>query len=585
MVNLELEKYITEARTKGMSDDVIRQELLKVGWNLMDIDNSLINRSNPISNNPMDTGSLPKAETYKLEFKNIQWLIPLFVILQEFWLSLLFSVLGACTAFFLFWKNKSFNKLLSIAVIESVHTLLIIFATFVPVNIYLFLAITISLTLAVLVTFIRLIKEERDTTDSTNDQKSLSGSNPPFYSILSISFLVALISYSILGGGWEVLIYGPFFLILLLVSVRMVGSMLKKYNGGWFATFLSLFVISTTIILMRLAIPGVSDSPEPFYIISFLSQNLLKETPDLSANYGQTISFLLLATVIYFFGSLILIKYSIKKTGGKVNRISLVIIIFSMIAISVYALLPLGSAWTKFRSPEHSDRVAKMDMQNAVYDDMTNVSSARSAAFRVYNYNNDSTRKTTPSYIGTCEDAAFKSTSPYMTCRESNDAFIMYFKINDEFGYACGDAISYGIVDVEPTGLYCGGNVSVPPAPIIRKGTPVNEAFSHIGVSKTATVSDCGILKYKDNAEQSGDIGASDCFNQAISSCRPAVISGVTDGFITTYQVIGEEGGKCILTQSFFKQVSNMETQSAFQKCVIDSAVGWSSLSDCADAQ
>lgn len=398
--------------------------------------------------------------------------------------------------------------------------------------------------------------------------------NVPYHSILSVTFLVAIITYSFLGGGWEVFIFGPILLIILLVTVLKVGSMLKRHSGGWSALLLSLFVISATIVLMRLTITVATDAPGPFYAIDSLGQRLFKESPDLPLNYGSLISTLFFATIIYFFGSLFLISKSIKKNNGRISPITSVSIIFVAISLLVSSLWPLGSAWAKSRAPGHQQTLARI-LQVDLNNYMTSAWQMITTASGLY--------AKTHSYVGSCAEEAQYNIGYPMTCRESQNEYIFYIKVNNEYGYVCTD--TSGIITAvrsRPEGFSCGsGQELIAASGFIRKGVSVNGNFSHVGISKTAAVNDCGILSYKDNTEQSQDIGASDCFNQAIKSCQPAVISGVIDGFISTYQVTGKEDGKCVLIQRFLKQVSDKETQSSSLTCVIDPVIGWSSLSGC----
>lgn len=244
----------------------------------------------------------------------------------------------------------------------------------------------------------------------------------------------------------------------------------------------------------------------------------------------------------------------------------------------------IGSMDTEIKDTGSEDIMHVGESESVLRDQLTRIAGSRGAAFRVYEYNKDNTRKRTPSYLGTCEDEVFKSLDSDMTCRASKDAFIMYYKFNDKSGYVCGDATSYGIVDVEPKGLFCGGNVSVAPV-VVSIGTAVNGKYSHLGVSKAVAINDCGIRAYKDDNEQSKGLGASDCFSQAIRSCQPSVISGVVDGLTSTYQIVGKEVEKCMLTQRFFKQVSDTEVSTLSESCMIDPTKGWPSLSDCVDLE
>jgi hypothetical protein len=277
----------------------------------------------------------------------------------------------------------------------------------------------------------------------------------PYFAILCLSFFVAVLTIMFVGGGFELLLLVPVVVVALSVVLFWVGRMLRKYKAGWGALLLSLFVISTSIVLMRLAIGVASDSPEIYYTINSIGERLLSESPDLPANYGTLMSIIFWVNFVYLFVSLELIGRSVKKHQGNVTSVISITLISISILLVGYVLLPLQSAWVKFNSPQHAGMVAKMDRDVALYDDMTKIASARGVAIRVYNYNSDGTLKSPHSYVGTCEDSAFISIDPRVTCRESADAFIMYYKMNNKYGYACGDTNWYGAVNFEPTGLSC----------------------------------------------------------------------------------------------------------------------------------
>jgi hypothetical protein len=216
--------------------------------------------------------------------------------------------------------------------------------------------------------------------------------------------------------------------------------------------------MSASIVLTRLSVPGVSDSPEPFYMVTSLGQTLFRELPDVPTNYGALLSLIFFANLAYLFGSLIFISRSVKKKQGSVNFIGSIVVIIAAVILAGCALWPLGSAWEKFKSPDHSARVAAMDMQTAVYDDVSRISSDRGIGLRVYLLNSDGTPKSVHSYTGTCEDRVWTyGGMSGVTCRESASAFIMYYKMNNKYGYTCADANWYGIVDNEPLGYICNG--------------------------------------------------------------------------------------------------------------------------------
>lgn len=117
------------------------------------------------------------------------------------------------------------------------------------------------------------------------------------------------------------------------------------------------------------------------------------------------------------------------------------------------------------------------------------------------------------------------------------------------------------------------------------RGIPVSGAYTHAGVSDLSALTDCGILGYRSDTDQAEGIGASDCFNRAISVCRPAVISGVIDRLVTTYEVAGIENGGCVMMENYFEKVSDTQTIRDFSKCSIDPAKGWPSLTACREVR
>lgn len=79
---------------------------------------------------------------------------------------------------------------------------------------------------------------------------------------------------------------------------------------------------------------------------------------------------------------------------------------------------------------------------------------------------------------------------------------------------------------------------------------PISTAPSN-NIPAGSNIKDCGSANYASNEEQSKTISNSTCFNQALASCNLAVISGVDSGLTTTFEIVGKEGGQCVVTQKF----------------------------------
>src|ERR1039458_305782 len=92
----------------------------------------------------------------------------------------------------------------------------------------------------------------------------LNGNNSsrrvPYFLILSLTVFVGYLTLSLLGGGLEILFLAPVSLVVLIIVIMKVGRTLRKNNAGWWPLLLSFFVISASIVLTRLSVPGVSDS-------------------------------------------------------------------------------------------------------------------------------------------------------------------------------------------------------------------------------------------------------------------------------------------------------------------------------------
>ncbi len=256
------------------------------------------------------------------------------------------------------------------------------------------------------------------------------------------------------------------------------------------------------------------------------------------------------------------------------------------IMTDVISSIKVLSAGEKFKPSENTERISGVYMQAAIRDDMIRVGSiskALSEALSDWHKKYGNNTNNSP-YTGMCKDLSIqssKSSYPVMTCRESFDAFVIYYKMKNKYGYACVDSVSFGVVDVQPTGLYCGGTVSAAPTPVVKKGNPADTKYVQVDIPNIKPFTDCGIQGYKDDVEQQEGIRSSSCFNRAISFCQPAIISGVVDPLINTHRVIGQEGGQCMLAQHFFNKVSKKELEGGFVKCVIDPSKGWSSVASC----
>jgi hypothetical protein len=184
------------------------------------------------------------------------------------------------------------------------------------------------------------------------------------------------------------------------------------------------------------------------------------------------------------------------------------------------------------------------------------------------------------SYENLCEDAAVATLDRFSqltknpeVCRDGPDGFIDYVKMDNRYGYMCADLNETKIALTEPTGLTC------------KFGTSVNGMYKHIGLLATSPIHDCGILQYKTETEQSGDFATSECFNKAINSCDHAVISGVVNGLVSTVELGGKEGEKCVLYERYYSELGPNNYNIGINKCLVDPMKGWPSLSNCIELE
>jgi len=99
MANLELDKYVSEARANGLTDDAIRQELLKAGWNPGEVE-GVFSLNVPISPNTQKVGAFPNLSPTPNQVGRRSLIITIIVVLVV--------ILSAgASVYFFFFKNNT----------------------------------------------------------------------------------------------------------------------------------------------------------------------------------------------------------------------------------------------------------------------------------------------------------------------------------------------------------------------------------------------------------------------------------------------------------------------------------------------
>ncbi len=575
----ELTQYIKQARQSGLSDDQILQELVQSGWNPTDINSAL--SLTPISPIPTDIQSSAEIQKQTSPPKGRLFLTPLIFFIVVLGINVLIGYQQAVLSSKTFMVGMIATVFISTAVF-SLLTILIrkignrfglrwkvaswILVSFLPIG------------------FLGFIFWEQNQV------------SPSVKAFQEKSF------YKTIPGEWKTYINEPFSLSLRYPSTMKLDEVPHSYGfDDVFTVNLESTISSTTGVAVTVnATTDKSKCDDLWANTSLIPKNLFTYKKVINGReflVGSASTWTAYGSAMEVFGyfqqlpickvvtAAFVVPLDLSSSTVKISKQDNIFSARQKIGSAAQDVLfkidyapmletaesIIGSMSDKIIDDGSANVTHVHESDSALYSEMTRISSSRLVAFRIYN------SKSAHSYVGTCEDAVFKSLDPDMTCRESPNEFIMYYKINDKFGYACGDTNWYGSVEAEPTGFSCNGAQTSS----VSKGVSVDGKYNHIKTSEPQSFLDCGILSYKDNTEQQGGIGNSDCFNKAITSCKSAVISGVVDGFVSTYRVFGNQQGQCKLTQQFFKQVSSNETQSGLVTCDINPSIGWSSISNC----
>lgn len=124
MPNQDLRNYINQAKTEGVSDQKIKEDLLKVGWTQTDIDEAFGIKSNIISNAPnLNPTILQKTSITKIAIKTHYYITKIISIIGIFFSGYLIYMFGYST-YVLIDFQKTLNTVMSVEELNHYNSII-----------------------------------------------------------------------------------------------------------------------------------------------------------------------------------------------------------------------------------------------------------------------------------------------------------------------------------------------------------------------------------------------------------------------------------------------------------------------------